>query len=64
MESSKHPLPRNRSYPLKPSVLSQAVEASGLTTPVRLMRRDQRDQDLRATFYPDGSWRYADGDLS
>lgn len=63
MDSRADKLPKGRSYPLKPSVLINAVEASGLTIPVELTRWDKFDHVFKATFYPSGSRPGREGDF-
>ncbi|HEX8666979.1 MAG TPA: hypothetical protein VF727_01235 [Allosphingosinicella sp.] len=56
MESRTDKLPKGRSYPLKPSALSSAVDAAKLTLPVELTRWDKFGPCFTARFYPDGAW--------
>ena len=58
MHSLKSRLPKGRSYPLKASVLEAAILGAGLTLPVELTRRDDRNWEaaLVATFIPQDPW--------
>lgn len=47
-------LPKGRSYPLKPSVLADAVKRAGITIPVELVRWDRYEYALVARFNPPG----------
>jgi hypothetical protein len=45
-------LPKGLSYPLKPSILSAAVAAAGLSLPVEFTRWDEFECALKADFHP------------
>lgn len=62
MESRTEKLPKGRSYPLKPAMLSSGIEAAGLALPVRLTRSDKYDSAFEAIYYPDGSLPWGDGE--
>ena len=63
METRTEKLPKGRSYPLKPSALSSAIDRARLTLPVRLTRWDRFDPAFEAHFYPDGTWPGTDGEF-
>ncbi|MGT2516693.1 hypothetical protein ACVOMT_23120 (plasmid) [Sphingomonas panni] len=56
-------MPKGLSYPLKPAMLSSALDVAGLTINYRFSRTDKFERGLVATFYPDGSWAPAEGEL-
>ncbi|WP_311268743.1 hypothetical protein [Sphingobium sp. WCS2017Hpa-17] len=63
MESRTEKLPKGRSYPLRPSILSAAVEASGILIPVQLTRWDRGDFVFEASFMPNGFVKLAEHEL-
>lgn len=63
MQSQTEKLPKERSYPLKPSMLAAALEDAGIAIRVTLTRWDKFDVTLQARFYPDAWWSGEGGEM-